>query len=270
LHDGDTGSAGGKSVRFSPNLPYAGSYQVYARWTADSNRATNVPIDVNYANGTTTFSVNQQTNNGVWVLLGAFSFNAGTNGSVLIRNDQANGYVIADAVRFVPMAVPPVLAAIANQTILAGQTLLVTNSVTDPNTPPLALAWSLSAPARAAINSTNGLITWRPAIAQSGTTSLVSVVVCGNSNAGLSATQQFKVAVAAPSQPRFQTAALGNGMFQVLVSGDAGPDYSLLASTNLVNWQVILTTNSPALPVFLSTPATSNYNHRFYRVKLGP
>jgi hypothetical protein len=99
LHDGNAG--GGKSVRFSPNL-VAGNYDVYLRWTASTNRADNVPVDVNYAGGTTTFTVNQKLNGGTWVLLGNFAFNIGTAGNVLVRDDGANGYVIADAVQFVP------------------------------------------------------------------------------------------------------------------------------------------------------------------------
>ena len=98
LHDGNTGS--GKSVRYTPNLA-AGDYEVFVRWTANINRADNVPVDVVHAGGTSNFSINQELNNGVWVSLGTFTFNSGTGGSVLISNTGANGYVIADAVRFV-------------------------------------------------------------------------------------------------------------------------------------------------------------------------
>ena len=81
-----------------PNLPYSGLYQVFARWPAGSNRATNVPIDIASASGATTVTVNQQLNNNVWVSLGTYSFAAGTAGFVKIRNTGTNGYVIADAV----------------------------------------------------------------------------------------------------------------------------------------------------------------------------
>ena len=104
LHDGDTGQ-GTKSVRFTPNLPGAGSYQVYGIWNGSvgGNRATNAPIDIISNAGTTTLIVNQQLNSGTWTLLGTYDFNAGTSGSVLIRTSSANGYVIADAVDFVPV-----------------------------------------------------------------------------------------------------------------------------------------------------------------------
>lgn len=38
---------------------------------------------------------------GQWVPLGTYSFAAGTGGSLLIRTELTNGYVVADAVRFV-------------------------------------------------------------------------------------------------------------------------------------------------------------------------
>jgi len=97
--DGNTGQ-GTKSVQYSPNFPMSGSYEVFARWTALSNRASNVPIDIITPTGTTTVVVNQQATGSQWVSLGVYDFNAGSGGSVLIRNTGANGYVIADAVRF--------------------------------------------------------------------------------------------------------------------------------------------------------------------------
>lgn len=100
LHDNNAGQ-GQKSVRYSPNLPAAGTYEVYGRWAAHPNRATNVSFDIAHAGGVTTVTVNQQINGNQWYSLGTFTFNAGTSGNVLIRTTNANGYVVADAVRFV-------------------------------------------------------------------------------------------------------------------------------------------------------------------------
>ncbi|HEY0947324.1 MAG TPA: Ig-like domain-containing protein [Opitutaceae bacterium] len=94
--------AGNKSVRYIPAIPRTGSYDVYVRWTSHTNRASNAPIDVIHAGGTTTFSVNMRSSGGTWVLLGTFSFDAGETGSVRLRADGANGYVVADAVQFIP------------------------------------------------------------------------------------------------------------------------------------------------------------------------
>lgn len=101
LHDGNSGAAGGKSVTFTPILPEAGNYTVYTRWTSGTNRASNAPIDVIHTGGVTSKTYNQQENNGAWVSLGAYAFAQGTSGSVVVKNDGADGYVVADAVRFV-------------------------------------------------------------------------------------------------------------------------------------------------------------------------
>ena len=71
------------------------------RWTAHANRASNVPVDVVHAGGLNTLSVDQRTAGGQWVPLGTFQFTAGSAGSVLIRTEQTDGYVVADAARFV-------------------------------------------------------------------------------------------------------------------------------------------------------------------------
>lgn len=101
LQDNNTGGTGGKSVRFTPALPFAGRYDVYMRWVSDSARASNTPVEVNSTAGTTFMKVNQRLNGGTWVKLGAFDFAAGTTGNVLLRNNGGNGYVIADAVQLV-------------------------------------------------------------------------------------------------------------------------------------------------------------------------
>jgi len=97
LHDGNTGK-GAKSVMFRPNAPLGGLYQVWLHWTPGSNRATNVPVDINCSNGAFTAIVDQTANPGGWFRLGAFPFSLGTAGSVVIRTTGTSAYVIADAV----------------------------------------------------------------------------------------------------------------------------------------------------------------------------
>lgn len=98
LHDGD--SRGGKSATFIPNLPTTDTYEVFARWTSFTNRASNATYEVVHAGGTSTQSVNQRINGGTWNSLGFFTFNSGMAGGVTIRNAGADGFVIADAVSF--------------------------------------------------------------------------------------------------------------------------------------------------------------------------
>jgi hypothetical protein len=98
LHDGN--SAGGKSATYSPALPETGTYEVFARWTADPNRASNATYEISHASGTTNVTASQKSNGGLWFSLGVFTFNAGATGGVTLRNTAANGFVVADAIRF--------------------------------------------------------------------------------------------------------------------------------------------------------------------------
>ena len=88
------------SVTWPLAVAQSGEYAVYARWTAHGNRATDAPYTIHHADGTATVSVNQQQGAGDWHLLGTYNFNAGANHSIQLT-DQADGYVIADAVKLV-------------------------------------------------------------------------------------------------------------------------------------------------------------------------
>ena len=101
-HDGSTGT--GKYVRFNPTISTNGYYDVYIWWVYASNRANNTPVIVRSASATNTVYVNQQINCTNWVKIASSNyFNIGTSGSVTITNGGANGYVIANAVRFMPL-----------------------------------------------------------------------------------------------------------------------------------------------------------------------
>jgi len=78
-----------------------GTYFVYAWWHAHPNRATNAPYTINHSSGSETVRVNQQINGSPWNQLGAgtYAFVSG-NSSVVLSNEGADGYVIADAIGF--------------------------------------------------------------------------------------------------------------------------------------------------------------------------
>jgi hypothetical protein len=104
LHDGDD-SKGRKSVRFPVTVPQSGRYEVRLSYTANPNRATNVPVTITHAGGSTTKQINQQQRpplEGVFVSLGLYEFAAGREGAVTISNTDTDGYVIADAVQLLP------------------------------------------------------------------------------------------------------------------------------------------------------------------------
>lgn len=99
-HARATGSVS-DAASWTATLPQSGSYKVYARWTSGTNRAASAPYQVVHTGGTTTVNVNQQQNNGTWVLLGTFNMNAGTAERVRLSCWTTAGfYVVADAVKF--------------------------------------------------------------------------------------------------------------------------------------------------------------------------
>ncbi|HVU09407.1 MAG TPA: glycosyl hydrolase [Verrucomicrobiae bacterium] len=172
---------------------------------------------------------------------------------------------------FVATNNPPVLAAISNQTILAGRILQITNSASDPDAPPQLLTYSLlNPPAGATIDTNSGVFTWRPAIAQSPSTQTVTVVVSDNGIPPLAATQSFTTTVIQPAMPTINTASITNGQFGFWLNGDTGPDYIVQASTNLTFWYPISTNDSPTMPYFWADTNLVSYPFLFYRISLGP
>jgi len=98
----DWQSEGVKTARFATRLP-PGRYDVRLGFPAHANRATNARIRTMHAGGTTATTVNQRQpvdRDGAFVSLGRFVFRG--EGVVIISNEDADGYVIADAVQFVP------------------------------------------------------------------------------------------------------------------------------------------------------------------------
>ncbi len=177
-------------------------------------------------------------------------------------------------VTFVGVAVtnsPPILGAVAPQTINAGATLSLTNNVTDTNLPPPTLTFNLlNPPAGATVNPTNGIFSWRPLVSQANTINTITVTVGDNYQPPAMATNIFTVTVNPISQPTLGSAAVVGGHMTFIASGPNGPDYSLLVSTNLRNWQLLYKSNSPALPVTLMDTNPATGPDQFYRIQIGP
>jgi FAD dependent oxidoreductase len=104
LHEG--GKADGKArIRYTPKLAKAGKYEVRVYFTPHQNRATNTPVTIHGAESEQTVRIDQRkpTKDNAPIVLGVFPFDEGTAGWVEIRNDATDGFVIADAVQFVPV-----------------------------------------------------------------------------------------------------------------------------------------------------------------------
>lgn len=103
-HD-DNDRKGQQTALFVPNLPKAGKYEVFIAYTAHANRATNVPITIQYDHATFKTRINQRKKppvRDVLLSLGTYPFAAGQESSVEISNAGTDGHVIIDAVQFVP------------------------------------------------------------------------------------------------------------------------------------------------------------------------
>lgn len=89
------------SVNFEFYLPAAATKEVFAWWTAATDRTTAAPFVIFNADGTkiTSVSQNQQANGGRWNSLGRYAFTAGWNKVSVSRWTSATGVVVADAIR---------------------------------------------------------------------------------------------------------------------------------------------------------------------------
>jgi autotransporter-associated beta strand protein len=168
-------------------------------------------------------------------------------------------------------ASPVFTSVTTNQIVNPGQTVNLTNTATDPNMPAQTIAFTLSiGPTNATLNATNGILNWRPLIAQANTTNLFRVVVSDSATPSLSATQNFSVTVSLVTSPLLGNAKISNGLFSLSIGGAAGPDYTVQASTNLTTWNTLLTTNPTVLPFLWTDTNTAGFTRRFYRTVLGP
>ena len=166
---------------------------------------------------------------------------------------------------------PPRLPAISSQLVNAGESLVLTNTATDPDVPLQQLTYTLVAgPANASLNSTNGVFSWRPLVAQANTTNRVTIQVTDDGIPPLGDSNSFTLTVPPLSPALLSPPVFQNGQLLLSAIGPTGPDYSLYASSNLVTWQLLQTSNSPAPPVKFQLPFSPGQAPRFYRLQLGP
>jgi len=103
-HDGNV-EKGEKTALFATRLK-AGRYEVRLGYTANKNRADNVPVRIVHADGIQTAKVNQRNtprHDNLFDSLGTFDFNGAKDAKVEIGTEGTNGYVIVDAVQFLPV-----------------------------------------------------------------------------------------------------------------------------------------------------------------------
>jgi autotransporter-associated beta strand protein len=185
--------------------------------------------------------------------------------SVVVSN--ASGSVTSSAATLTVGNTAPTLTPVSDQTVNVGVTVNVNNMATDPDMPAQTLTFTLPI-GPGSVNPATGQYTWRPPVASADTTTGIAVVVTDNGSPNLSATNRFNVIVNPVTQPTTSSAAYANGQFSMTVNGQAGPDYIVQASTNLLDWESLITNSSPILPFNYTNSA--NMPSQFYRILLAP
>lgn len=93
-------------VRYTPELPKDGRYEVRMSYTAERFRAQQVRVVIQTAEGQEIQFVNQQKEQGPlspFISLGTFAFKKGKQGYVEIQGGvDAGGFIVADAVQWLP------------------------------------------------------------------------------------------------------------------------------------------------------------------------
>jgi hypothetical protein len=260
----------------------------YLNWLArphyDCTNGTTLNVDLDqYTRGFTNFGptyVVFGATNGTVSLSGRtaqFNSTVATNGlgSFMFKVTDNTGFSYTNTVNVrlivnTPSAnTAPVLASITNRMINAGFFLNITNTATDADAGQT-LTYSLPvAPTNASVNSASGVLNWRPLVTQANSSNPFTVVVTDNGTPNLSATQSFNVTVNPLILPSIVSPQVSNGRIVLTVSGQAGPDYSVQVSSNLLNWNTLLITNPAVMPFSWSTNA-GTLPTGFYRIQVGP
>ncbi len=103
IHDGD-GEKGEKSLRWEFTAPATGLHELRLAYSAHSNRATKVPMEISVNGALTLMDINQQkpaTIDGLFYALGKYDLKQGDQIVVTVSNKGTDGYVVADALQLV-------------------------------------------------------------------------------------------------------------------------------------------------------------------------
>ncbi len=95
-----------KRLVFAAEIPETGDYEVRLAFPAHPNRASNATVVIGAADGERRFVLDQRRKRGDengFVPLGVFRFAQGS-AEVVLSNESADGFVVADAVQFLPAA----------------------------------------------------------------------------------------------------------------------------------------------------------------------
>jgi hypothetical protein len=167
---------------------------------------------------------------------------------------------------------PPQLTPIADRTLHAGMSLVLSNSATDPDIPANVLTYSLDAgaPPAAGIDSATGLLTWDTVEADTGSTNPVTVRVTDSGVPPLADITPFVVTVI--GRPHIQSIQATNGQVQLTWTAVEGLRYGLEYKTNLNDpvWQALPGDFTAPGPLTTGGDTTATNPQRLYRVRHQP
>lgn len=101
-HDEDARD-GKAAARFEARMPASGRYEVRLAYTPHANRSTKTAVEIEHAQGRESLTIDQRQTppqDGNFLSLGTFEFNAEKPAAVVVSNRDADGYVIIDAVQW--------------------------------------------------------------------------------------------------------------------------------------------------------------------------
>ena len=104
-HHDDAAKDGQATARYEATLPRAGNYDVRISWSPHANRSSKVQVQVICAEGRQVINIDQRkapSTKGPFRSLGVFRFLADQPAAVVITNAGADGYVVVDAVQWLP------------------------------------------------------------------------------------------------------------------------------------------------------------------------
>jgi len=186
-----------------------------------------------------------------------------------IRDARVYGRALSQAEIQAMVNRPPVLTPVPPVSMVAGQTLVLTNTASDPDLPPQTLTFDLlAAPPGSSIAADSGVLTWPSTLADAGSTNPVTVRVTDNGTPNLSATQSFTVTARLPLQPVLGDVEIDGASLGFYVSGDPGVDYGVWNSSNLLDWSVSFITNPAVTPFRLSVPADPSIPREYFLLKV--
>jgi hypothetical protein len=103
-HDGNA-KDGQSSLRFEPKLTKPGKYRLMLAAPPNSNRASNALVEIQHADGTQRMKIDlkspKETEGVFWIDLGVFE--CGNDTAITISNEGADGYVVVDGARWLPV-----------------------------------------------------------------------------------------------------------------------------------------------------------------------